>query len=386
MNFKKKRLAVVMSMMLFVFALVACSNNDTNNTNNDNNASVEAPNSNNQNNSDSEAAEVDETPVVDDESFINSILDDMLTASATVTQTESDVTFIDDSGRDAITIKKNPQKVAVLYGSHACLWTEAGGKVSVGIGGKSTTALYMDQIGRDIMADEGAVTIAESSSAKNWDIEMILAEQPDLIVCSTAMSGYSTISGPAEAANIPVIALTYNGVGDYLKWFKVFSSINSTEALWEDKALVTAKDVATTIAKAPKENNPRVLSLLPLSKGASANLDSSNMGAIIKELNGVNIASELNPDSEKSKVDISLEAIFAAEPEMIFIQCLTSEEAARETMSELFEGNPVWESLDAVKNDKVYYMEKSLFHNRPNHKYNQSYKIMAELLYPELEF
>ena len=384
MKLNKKILASVLVVLLVAFALMGCSNENNNAVSNG--AGNKEKNVNNEAKVEEEVV-ADKTQAVDETAAkLEMIKNKMLVASEDVVITETEVTFTDDSGRDSITIAKNPKKVAVLYGSHACLWVEAGGTVNVGIGGKSTTALYMNQIGRDIMLDEGAVTIATSSSAKNWDVETILAQQPDLIICSTAMSGFSTISGPAEAASIPVIAITYNGVSDYLKWFKVFSAINDKPELWENDAMSIADEIAAIIAKAPLENNPKVLSLLPLSKGASANLETSNMGAVIKDLNGINVAAELAPDSGKSRVDISIETIYKANPDMIFIQCIGSEEAAKKSLNALFEGNPVWDSLEAVKNDKVYFLPKSLFHNRPNHFYNESYKMMAELLYPELKF
>lgn len=328
----------------------------------------------------------DESAVSVDDEKVESIIAELLSSANEVTVSDRDVTFLDDSGREVISIKKNPQKVAVLYGSHACLWVEAGGEVKVGIGGESAVELYKEQIGRNILEEEGVVTVATSSSGKNWDIEMILAEQPDLIICSTAMSGYSTISGPAEAAGIPVIALTYSGVGDYLKWSKIFANINSKPEIFNEMTLVVAEEVGKTIAKAPTENNPRVLSLLPQSDVAKANLSASDMGVIIDELNGINVASVLSKDSEATRVDIDIETIFAENPEIILIQCLSSEEEAKTNIEALFGDNPVWASLDAVKNGKVYYMPRNLFQYRPNQNYAESYKMMAEILYPDLEF
>ncbi|NLL81799.1 MAG: ABC transporter substrate-binding protein [Tissierellia bacterium] len=331
-----------------------------------------------------ESGKEEAAPIDEDNTDI--ILAELLTAANEVTITDTEVIFVDDSGRDQISIKKNPQKVAVLYGSHACLWVEAGGEVKIGIGGDSAIELYKEQIGRNILEDEGVVTVANSSSGKNWDIETILAEQPDLIICSTAMSGYSTISGPAEAAGIPVIAMTYSGVGDYLKWSKVFSNINDKPELFEEIAMNTAKEVANTIAKVPTENNPRVISLLPQSDAIQANLGASDMGVLIEELNGINVASALSADIEATRVEIDIETVFAENPDIIMIQCLASEEEARANLDAIFGTSPVWQSLDAVKNNKVYYMPKSLFHLRPNSQYSEAYSVMAEILYPDLSF
>ena len=244
---RKKLLKITTILALMLLVLSACGSNEKppqeseTNTEIDNEAEVEKE----------PDAKEPKVPAEDDKS--ESILAELLSAADEVVVSDTEVTFLDDSGRDAISIKKNPQKVAVLYGSHACLWVEAGGDVKIGIGGASAIELYEEQIGRNILEDEGVITAATSSSGKNWDVETILAEQPDLIICSTAMSGYSTISGPAEAAGIPVIALTYSGVGDYLKWSKIFSNINGKPELFDEIAMDVAKDVAIRLQKLPRK-------------------------------------------------------------------------------------------------------------------------------------
>ena len=139
---------------------------------------------------------------------------------------EADSVTFEDASSETVTIQKNPQKTVNLYGSFTTLWYEAGGTVEGCIGGDSAITLYQEYIGRDITQDEGVTVVATSSSGKKWDVESIVALQPDLIICSTAMSGYSTIQAPAEAAGIPVIAMSYNDFSDYLKWFKVFCNLS----------------------------------------------------------------------------------------------------------------------------------------------------------------
>ena len=140
--------------------------------------------------------------------------------------TDTSVIFTDAVSETPLEIAKNPQKPAVLYGSFVTLWYEAGGVAAGVIGGDSSIELYNLYIGRDVTQDEGVTVLAESSAGKNWNTETIIAFQPDLIICSTAMSGYKTISAPAEAAGIPVVAMSYNDFSDYLKWFKVFCNPN----------------------------------------------------------------------------------------------------------------------------------------------------------------
>jgi iron complex transport system substrate-binding protein len=42
--------------------------------------------------------------------------------------------------------------------------------------------------------------------------------------------------------------------------------------------------------------------------------------------------------------------------------------------------NPAWSELTAVKNGRVYFMEKNLFNLKPNHRWGEAYEIMEEIL------
>ena len=160
-----------------------------------------------------------------------------------VTVSETSVTFKDATSADGstVTINKNPGKVVNLYGSFTTLWYEAGGSVIGCIGGNSAKELYLEYIGRDITADNGMTVVATSSSGNKWNTEKILGLQPDLLICSTAMSGYSTIESPAASANVPVIAVDYDDFSDYLKWFKVFCNLTGHTELWESVAMKALK-------------------------------------------------------------------------------------------------------------------------------------------------
>lgn len=301
-----------------------------------------------------------------------------------VVVTDTHVIFTDNSGRGEISIEKNPQNAAILYGSLTCLWYEAGGTAYMTVGGASLP-LYEEQIGRDVTQDEGVMCIADSGSASSWDIEKILAQKPDLIVCSTAMKGYATISGPAEAVGIPVVAVVYESVQDYLKWFKVFCNINGQGELWDEVAEKTAEEIIDLVSNVPNDvEQPKVASIavyenLKLYTSASMN------GAMIRELGGINIA-DPNNDASASSVEFSLEDLYAADPDVIFmVETDRTGEIVKKTLEEL-EASPVWNALSAVKNEKVYVLEMGVYLNRPNHRFNEAYAGIAQYLYPDVDF
>lgn len=301
----------------------------------------------------------------------------------TVKVTDDSVTFTDASGNGEITVKKNPASVVNLYASFTTLWYEAGGEVIGCIGGSSSTGLYTEYIGRDITQDDGMTVVATSSAGKKWDVETIIALKPELIICSTAMSGYSTIESPADAAGIPLIAVEYNDFSDYLKWFKVFCNLTGKTELWDSIAINALNEVVELLVSCPTENNPSVFSMFASADSLQANTSNTVVGGMISAMNASNIVDNWENIAEAERLDINLETVFAADPDIILVQCHAEVDVAKELVKTLYEDNPVWQSLTAVKEGRVYYLEKSLFHNKPNSRFANAYATMAEYLYPE---
>ncbi len=313
---------------------------------------------------------------------------EFLSKANSVTVTDDAVIFEDASSADGsrVTIKKNPSKTVNLYASFTTLWYEAGGTVAGCIGGSSSSELYQEYIGRDITEDSGVTVVATSSSGKKWDVETILAMKPDLIICSTAMSGYSTIKAPAEAAGVPVIAVSYDDFSDYLKWFKVFCNLTGKPELWESVAMKALDEVVDLLSEIPSENAPSVFSMFSGSNSLQANTSNTVVGGMITAMNGKNIVDEWENPSAAERLDINLETVFAANPDIIVVQCHAGAEVAKAQVEELYGTNPVWQSLNAVKNNKVFYLEKTLFHNKPNSRFSEAYQKLAKILYPDVAF
>ena len=377
----KKMLSLVLCVLMLagVFALASCGTNgdDTSDT---------SKTSGSGESSGSAGAESSSAGTDDKEALKAELKATFLKLADEVVVDDDSVTFQDASGDTPVTIRKNPQKVVNLYASFTTLWYEAGGTVVGCIGGSSSQELYKEYIGRDITEDAGMTIAATSSSGKKWDTETILALQPDLIICSTAMSGYSTIQAPAEAAGIPVIAMSYNDFSDYLKWFKVFCNLTGQPELWESVALKALDEVVEVLAEIPESDHPTVFSMFSGSESLQANTSSTVVGGMVNAMQAVNIVDGWDNSTGAERLDINLETVFAANPDIIIVQCHAGADAAREQVEELYGDNAVWQSLKAVQNDKVYYLEKTLVHNKPNSRFAEAYQKLAEILYPDVEF
>ena len=297
-----------------------------------------------------------------------------------IQEDEDTMTFTDDTGRESLTVKKRPQKVAVFYSSYASMYDELGGKIDLIIGGDNAVEVYKFQRGKDIT--EGKNVIVTSPSGKNWDVEKIIAEKPDLIICAMTSNGYGTIEEAAKAAGIDVIGISFNGVRDYAKWAYIYTSLNDNQEAFDNVALKTIEGVSKIIDQVPiRDHKPHVLSIMPVAKGVKGNYTQSDLGTILQDLGCQN---QLGGEVEKGaspRVDISIEDIVMMEPEYIFIQCMNSEDYARESVEKYLSSTDAWAKVDAVANNQVYYLPRGLFHNKPNSKYVDAYQMIFDYLY-----
>ena len=107
------------------------------------------------------------------------------------------------------------------------------------------------------------------------------------------------------------------------------------------------------------------------------NSQSSIMGAMLNDLGCINLA-----DSEESLLEnLSIEYILKEDPEYIFItQRGDDEEGMKKYVQSYFEDHPLWKELSAVKNNNVYFMDKNLYNLKPNHRWAEAYRGLAEVL------
>lgn len=312
----------------------------------------------------------------------SSVATDSIKEIEKINEDENTITFKDDSGRESVTVKKRPQKVAVLYSSYASMYDELGGKIDLIIGGESAVEVYKFQRGKDIT--EGKNVIVTSPSGKNWNVENIIAEKPDLIICAMTSDAYATIENAANTAGIDLIGISFNGVRDYAKWSYIYTSINENKDAFKDVTLKTIEEVSKIIDNVPdSEDKKRVLSLMPTTKSVKGNYTQSDLGTMLNDLNTINTLEGEVKKGKSPRVDIGLEDIVKMNPEYIFVQAMYSDEYAKENLEKHLGDSDAWQKLYAVENNNVNYLPRGLFHNKANSKYSESYKMLFDILYGE---
>ena len=279
------------------------------------------------------------------------------------------VTFTDALDRE-VTVKKNPERVAILIGSFADVWTLAGGTVC------ASADDAWDDFGLDL---PGAVNLGGAHSP---NLELLLSANPDFVIASSSTAADVEMKESLESAGITVAYFDVSSFDDYLAMLKTCTDITGREDLYEQNGLNIKKqidDIKTDFAKENLPENERTVLILRASAGFVKAKGSKGtvLGEILSDLGCVNIA-----DSDKTLLEnLSVENIISREPYRIFVVTMGDDtEAAKNKLSSIMEENPAWGELEAVKENRLYFMDKKLFNLKPNARWAESYEQLVEIL------
>ena len=179
------------------------------------------------------------------------------------------------------------------------------------------------------------------------------------------------------------VTVAYFDVSDfdaYLQMLDICTDITGRKDLYEKNGLEVQKQIEEIKARVD-DSHPSVLFLRAAASGVKAKGSEGSVGGeLLKDLGCVNIA-----DSDSGLLDnLSLEAIVTADPDYIFVTTQgTDTDAALENVQETLTDSPVWSSLTAVKENHYYVLDKRLYNLKPNARWGEAYKELADILYQE---
>jgi iron complex transport system substrate-binding protein len=277
-----------------------------------------------------------------------------------------------DSLGNSVMLQEKPQRVVSLVGSYAQTWMLAGGEV-IGV--------------TDDVISEGRFEISEEISivgtVKEPNVEEVLSLSPDFVLLSPDIENHLKIRQILEDAAIPHAYFKVEYFEDYLKMLYICTDITGNKDLYEEHGLKIKEEIdgiLSRIEDAGLDHKPTVLFVRAFSSGAKAKKDDNLTCKMLEDLGTVNIASKYPSLLE----ELSIEEIIQEDPDYIFVTTMGSTEKAIEALRNGIEKNPAWNSLTAVKNDRYIILPKELFHYKPNAKWGESYRYLAEIIYPEI--
>jgi len=278
--------------------------------------------------------------------------------------------FEDALGREVV-VRETPRRVAVLLGSFAEMWLLAGGEGSL----IAVTQDAFDERGLEL--GEEVVNLGESHQPS---LEALFAVEPDLVILSADLDGQLALRDSLEQAEISCAWCKVELFEDYLALLRTFTELLDTPELYQKNGLDVQMQVNNALAAAPKQGTgPKVLLLRAYSSNVKAKNSDNTAGVMLRELGCVNIA-----DSDSGLLEqLQMESIMAADPQHVFVTTMGSDtEKALQNVQALFDSDPAWRSITAVKEGRVHVLNKELFHYKPNARWGESYEILANILYP----
>lgn len=293
-----------------------------------------------------------------------------ITACTAPTKQESNeyFSFTDDTG-GTVTLAQKPQRVAVLFSSFAEIWKNAGGEIYVTVG---------ESIERGF-ADSDTL-LADSGAGKAINTELLLSYEPDFVICSSDIAAQSQAAKTLSPAGIPCAQFRVETFDDYLHMLKICTKITGNEQAYETYGTDAQSRINTILGSIdltqPKKN------ILFIRAGSSAKSTKAKTAdehfacVMLNELGTFNIA-----ENAPILLDgLSIEEIITQNPEIIFVTTMGDAKAAKNNMDKII-SSPEWQSLDAVKTQRVYYLPKELFQYKPNARWADAYAYLAEIIY-----
>lgn len=297
--------------------------------------------------------------------------DDVLVSKdmASVSYVDALSRTIEFSEQDIGSLRSGEYKVAVLNGSFAEIWSAAGGTLSA-----VTEDAYDEE--REILIDKNTVN---AGALKSPSLEILIGSEIDLAILSADISEHAALMEQLENVGIKTIYFSVETFDDYLEVIRFCTQLTGRDDLYEKYGEEIRGQIDEQIAR-QDGSGPTVLFIRAYSTGAKAKGSDSMTGIMLKELGCVNIA-----DNENQLLDdLSMEVILEKNPDYIFVTTMGSDdEAALNSVKTMLIDNPAWNSLSAVVNENYYVLPKNMFHNKPNQRWGESYKMLADILYPE---
>ncbi|WP_213974040.1 ABC transporter substrate-binding protein [Tepidanaerobacter acetatoxydans] len=277
------------------------------------------------------------------------------------TNTAFPITLTDQMGRE-VTIEKLPERIISLAPSNTEILF--------------TLGLEDRIVGVTDFCDypEAAKSKEKIGGFSEPNIEKIISLQPDLIL---ATSMHQKPVEELEKLNVPSVVLDPKDFEDVFTSIEIIGKATGVD----DKAAAVVgdlkarvKDVDDKVIKLTEDERPKVYYEIWPSPITTAG-PGTFVNDIIQRAGGENIAK----DAKKAYPQYSQEMIVAKNPDIIiFSHHGSSNQSAEDILN-----RQGWESIEAIKNNKVFYVEENLV-QRATPRLVDGLEQLAEMMHPEL--
>lgn len=269
-----------------------------------------------------------------------------------------------DSIGVSICLTQRPERVAVLFSSFADIWTTAGGRVAITVG---------ESVERGFAAPDAV--LVDQGAGKTVNTELLIAEQPDFVICSADLAKQVQAAKLLNQCGIPAACFRVESFDDYLQVLQICTDLTGCTDAYQTYGLEVRADIQSQLASLKEQAvRPRILFVRASSSSVKAKAAEDHfVAAMLTELGACNLADEMPLLLD----GLNDEALVRADPEAIFVSVMGNEEGARAYLAQ----NVIWQSLTAVRQGHCFYLPKDLFQFKPNARWGEAYRYLIELLY-----
>ena len=160
---------------------------------------------------------------------------------------------------------------------------------------------------------------------------------------------------------------------------RIFTSITGRDDLYEQNGVQVGKRIDNILSSIDKTEsaNIDVLFVRARTQGVSAKAKEHMVCDILDAFGCNNIAAADGAMLE----NLSIEQIIHKDPDVILVVTMGDENATKDYLTKKWESSPAWNSISAVKNNKYVFLEKRLFHYKPNARWAEAYENLKEILF-----
>lgn len=273
----------------------------------------------------------------------------------------------DDLGRE-VTLEKKPERIVVTSASFLEPLHEVGGEVV----GRPDSRTKMPDYAKD-KASVGKVY--------QIDVEKVLSCEPDLVIINKGMN--EKLVDTLETSGIKTLVVDMKSYADVKREVALFAKLTGEKEKGE--ALISSMDkkIQSVKEKIPQEKR-RVSIIHSTNQGLTVQLSGSIAGSIAEMLGWENVAGDMTPlEKDPDSAPYSLETMVEKDPELLFVTSMGKLEEIKASMDATMAENPAWQSVEAVRQGKVYYLPQDLFLLSPGIHYPEAVELMAKLVYPD---
>ncbi len=298
-------------------------------------------------------------------------VEDAESRMAVLDETKTSVTFKEADG-NAVILPKMPKRTIVCQNSIMDLWYMAGG-------------VSLARVRGSVNVPAEAIKLPQLGTINTINSELIMELEPDLLIF-TDSDAQIKMRAFFEKEGIPSVVIKYNTYEDFRVILDLFTRLNNTREIYTNTVIPIEKQVQNIINQVPLNSAPPTICILFAStKYVKVETQNTITGYICEKLGAKNIYTD-NTVKGATRVELSLEYIMEQDPDIIFVTTLGDIEKCKSRIDRDIKSSDIWGDLSAVKNERFIYLDKSHAIYKPNRFYPEAFKIMAEHIYPGVEF